>query len=139
MNGGKHGAKAKQNNMPIRRLAIAFSIFLIIVIIIADLGYLRFIFKILNRVPRSDNILHFILIGTLTYLITASLIETFPLRSHTVITIISMAVLGFIFTLEEVSQAPLRTRDASLADLLSNYAGILFFGFLAWRRYRKRL
>lgn len=124
--------------MFVRKLAIAFSIFIVLVIVAADLGYLWFALRFVNRVDNLDKILHFLLIGTLTYLVTASLLETFPKASINWIVLGSILFFLIVFTLEEISQGPIRSRDFSLKDLLANYLGILFFSFLVWMQYRKK-
>lgn len=120
-----------------RKLAILFAGFLILVIVLADLRILNRTLRVVSDVPFLDKVLHFLLIGGLTYLACFGLIETFPSRSPVWIVFLTVAALGFIFTLEEISQGPIRGRDASWADLGANYAGILFFGFLAWMRIRR--
>jgi VanZ family protein len=124
--------------MSVRKLAIAFSIFIVVVIIGADLGYLRWVLWLVNRVDNLDKVLHFLLIGTLTYLVTTSLIQTFPKTNINWIVISSIAFFLFVFTLEEISQGPIRGRDFSLEDLAANYLGILIFGFLAWWIYKNK-
>lgn len=124
--------------MKIKWLAIAFSIFIVFIIIGADLGYLRFALRLVNRVDNLDKFLHFILIGTLTYLVTASLLENFPKVNINWIVLNSILFFLIVFTLEEISQGPIRGRDFSLGDLAANYLGIFTFGFFAWVQYRKK-
>lgn len=124
--------------MKIKWLAVSFSIFVFLIIIGADLGYLRWAMRLVNRVDNLDKVLHFLLIGTLTYLVTASLIETFPKINSNRIVLLSLFFFLSFFTLEEISQAPIRGRDFSLGDLAANYLGILIFGFLVWWRYTKK-
>jgi VanZ family protein len=121
----------------IRRLAITFAIFLGLIILLADLGRLRFLFWILGRFENLDVLLHFVLIGTLTFLVTASLIQTFPTKNLNMIVLASIFFFLIVFTIEEFSQIPIRGRSFSVKDLAANYLGILVFGFLAWWRYRK--
>jgi VanZ family protein len=119
-------------------LAIAFTIFIVVVIVLADLGRLRFLFWILGRFENLDVLLHFVLIGTLTFLVTASLLQTFPNKNLNMIVLASILFFLIVFTIEEVSQLHIRGRSFSVKDLAANYLGILVFGFLAWWKYGRR-
>jgi VanZ family protein len=120
-----------------RYLAVLFAVFLILIIFLADMGFLVSTRHFIDRVPYLDKALHFLLIGGLTYLAAFGLIETFPNRDPNRVIFLVVVAIGIIFTLEEISQKPIRGRDASWADMGANFAGILAFGFLAWRRVRR--
>lgn len=121
-----------------RKLAVLFAAFVIVAIALADLGYLHGALVFVNSVPLLDKLLHFLLMGILTFLVVAALVENFPLRRPTWIIWSVVLSLLAIFTVEEFSQIPIPGRDASLFDLGANYAGILFFGFMAWLRFRQK-
>lgn len=121
-----------------KRLAILFTIFLVSVILLADLGFMRIPMRLLNRIPLGDKIMHFLLIGTLTFLITSSLIQSLRSVDPKWVAIAMGFILAVIFTIEELSQVFFRGRETSLKDLLANYAGILFFGVAAWVLNEKR-
>jgi VanZ family protein len=121
----------------LRVLAIVFAVFLVSLIVLADLGLMRFWMRLINRIPFADKGVHFFLVGTLTFLATASLIEYFSSRDPGRVALASVLFFAFVFTLEEISQGPISGRNASVKDLLANYAGVLVFGFLAWWRGRK--
>lgn len=125
--------------MNIKRLALLFALFLLTIILLADLGFLRPVLFLISRVNYLDKVLHFLLIGTLTFLISSALVETLPSLNPKWVLLSAVFILAAVFTLEEISQGPIRGRDASWADLAANYAGILVFGGLAWLRARKRL
>lgn len=125
--------------MNFKRLAILFAVFLFTIIILADLGYLRSLLYFISSVPNLDKVLHFLLIGTLTYLTALGLIETLPERDPDRVLLFSALTLAVIFTLEEISQGPIRGRTSSWKDLAANYVGILFFSYIAWLRVRKRM
>lgn len=118
-------------------MALAFAIFIIAIIILADLGRLRFIFWIVGRVPYLDKLLHFLLVGVLTFLVSASLMQTLQNKNSNWIAVSCVLFFIITFTIEEISQIPLRRRDFSPQDLIANYLGILVFGFLAWWKYGK--
>lgn len=124
--------------MSVRKLAVLFTIFIIAIIILADLGFLRFALRFIDDFENLDKVLHFLLIGTLTYLISAGFIESFPNRNLNSLVFGTMFFLFVFFTIEEISQGPIRGRSFSLIDLAANYLGILVFGFFAWQKYRKK-
>lgn len=125
--------------MNIKWLAFLFALFILAIIVSADLGFLRPVLFLVSRVDYLDKVLHFLLIGTLTFLVSSALIETLPSLNPKWVLLSAIFILAVVFTLEEISQGPIRGRDASWADLAANYAGILVFGGLAWLRVRKRL
>lgn len=122
-----------------KKLTILFAAFLLSIIVLADLGRLRRLLSIMNRIPYGDKVLHFLLIGTLTYLVATTLVQALPNRDPKLLVLISGFILAVIFTIEEISQGPIPGRDASLKDLLANYAGIAFFGFFSWLSNRRRI
>lgn len=123
--------------MKIKWVAIAFAVFIAFVILFADLGLLRPIFWLINDIENLDVLLHFILIGTLSFLLVAGVIESFPNRNVNWLALVVMGLLILFFTIEELSQGPIRGRNFSLKDLFANYAGIILFGSLAWVKFRK--
>ena len=124
--------------MNIKRLAFFFALFILTIILLADLGFLRPVLFLVSRVDYLDKILHFLLIGTLTFLVSSALVEALPSLNPKWVLLSAVFILAVVFTLEEISQGPIRGRDASWEDLAANYAGILVFGGLAWLRVRKR-
>jgi len=121
-----------------RSIAIIFAVFLFGLIILADLGYLRFLLRIVSRIEYLDKVLHFLLVGTLAFLSSLALIETLPDQNPRWLLLIVIGAMMVIFTIEEALQGPIRGREASLNDLAANYAGILFFGVMAWMYNKKR-
>ena len=113
-------------------LTALFALFIILVIVFADLGYLGGPIRALASFPNGDKVGHFLLIGVLSFLVILSSIQSFPARNPLLVTIITGLILALLFTVEEASQGPLNNRDASLTDLAANYAGILVFGSSAW-------
>lgn len=119
-------------------LAVLFSLFLCVIIALADLGFLGGPLRALHRIPYGDKIGHFSLVGILAFLVITSLIQTLPARDPNWVAFSTAFILAVIFTIEEASQGPIRGRDASWKDLFANYAGIVFFGLIAWHLNRKR-
>ncbi len=124
--------------MAMTKLAFLYTAFLILVIALADLGFLRAPMRHLNMVPHGDKLMHFLLIGILAFLIVGSAIQSLPSMNPKRVALIAGLVIALVFTVEEYSQNFYRGRNASWKDLLANYAGILFFGFVAWAYDKKR-
>lgn len=113
-----------------KRLAILFALFIVLIILAADLGVGSSFFALVNQIPGADKSGHFILIGLLAFFVIWSVMETYPTSSRSA-WIKGMLALAAIVTLEECSQVFLRFRGFSLIDLVFDYLGILFFGCLA--------
>jgi hypothetical protein len=108
-----------------------FLLFLIVLIISVDLGKLGFLVLLEDSIPFGDKLTHFFLIGILSYLVNRTVLELVPGKSRKRISMIFTLSLMAIFTLEEFSQLFIPDRNASLADLAANYAGILIFALFA--------
>lgn len=120
-----------------RLLAVGFALFLVFIILIADLGLLNDFFLFINRLPYADTLGHFILLGLLSLLVSLGFSNTRLQGSGPALLKSSLLIAGLI-TLEEFSQLFLANRRFSLLDLSANYAGIWLFGELG-ALMRKRL
>jgi hypothetical protein len=118
-------------------VTVLFSLFLVTLIVFANMGKLDFLVWVMNRIPLGDKAAHFFLIGFLSFLVNRTAMQLLPGQNLKRISIIFTLFLLAIFTLEEISQAPIANRDASLADLLTNYLGIITFALFAYQ-IRKR-
>jgi len=118
-------------------VTVLFSLFLVTLIVFANMGKLDFLVWVMNRIPLGDKAAHFFLIGFLSFLVNRTAMQLLPGKNLKRISIIFTLFLLAIFTLEEISQAPIANRDASLADLLTNYIGIITFALFAYQ-IRKR-
>ena len=127
-----------RNPLFIKTAAIIFSIFILCVIVFADLGYLRRPLYLMHKIPYGDKLGHFVLIGTLACLVIASAIQTRPDWNPNMTAIISALILAVIFSVEEASQVFFQDRHAGWKDLVANYAGIIAFGLFAWYTHKKR-
>jgi len=104
--------------------ALAFFIFLLAVAYWADSGTMPAPLKFVSALPNGDRVGHFVLYGTLAYLVSAA----FPSRRVRVGG--WQLPLGVVFaaamaTLEEISQIFIPARTADLVDLAAGYLGIL--------------
>lgn len=113
-----------------RLFTFLFSILLILIVFLADLGYLTDFFAFFeNKVSCADKVGHFFLFGSLTFcinlLLKARRIEVFSFSVF-----LGSILMGAIMTVEECSQIFIASRHFEWLDLLSNYAGIISFSFL---------
>ena len=144
MSGGKP-ARKRRNNFEIvcaalsvwrgtlfmmKYAAVLFTIFIILVIILADrglLGSLHFIYDF----PYGDKAGHFILYGLLNFFITLasmrSLLRFDPKRVALSIGLILALLIGA----EEYSQKFFANRTFDLIDLLASYIGLVVGGWVA--------
>ncbi len=111
-------------------LAILFALFIILIIILADTGNLG-ILTLINRIPFTDKVGHFVLYGILALLVNLSLFQSLPSRSRIWIAVVSGLILALLIGLEEFSQRNFPTRTFSLGDLSASYLGVIFFSWLA--------
>ena len=111
-------------------LAFFFTLFIILIIILADLGQLGFL-KILNQIPYFDKIGHFVLYGILTLLLDLSLTRALPNPNRKLIILRIASILALLIGLEEYSQQFFAKRTFDLVDLTFSYLGVIFFSWLA--------
>jgi hypothetical protein len=107
-------------------ITILFSLFILLIIVFADLGMLD-ILGFVNRIPFGDKIGHFLLYGILTLLIDLTLFRSFPSRNPKLIALSSGLILALLIGIEEYSQQFFANRTFSLADLAASYLGVIFF------------
>jgi VanZ family protein len=107
-----------------------FILFVIGVVLVADVGLGSTLFVFLDHVPGGDKTGHFVLIGMVSFLVNMSL-SAARTRVFSVHVLKGSLIVAVIVTLEEFSQLFLRNRGFSLIDLAADYAGIILFGQLA--------
>ena len=108
----------------------AWLVFISAVIFCADRHWLTPVYRFITAYPGSDKAGHFVLIGGMAFLLNLSL----DLRSVRLLGwgwLLGGVVVGVACTLEEVSQIWIPGRTFDLLDLAGDYAGIVFFGWLA--------
>lgn len=118
-------------------LAILFGLFILTVVILADLGKLGFL-SVVYDIPYGDKMGHFTLFGILTLLIDLSLFRSSaPQTSSTVIrsrkrvAVIVGLILALAIAAEEFSQRYFSNRTSDLIDLTASYLGVIVFSWLA--------
>jgi polysaccharide biosynthesis protein VpsQ len=117
-------------------LTILFTLFIILIIVLADADRLGLL-KLVNRLPLGDKAGHFILYGILALLINLTCFRSLPSQSRTWIAVTSGLVLGLLIGMEEYSQRYFSSRTFSLSDLSASYLGVIFFSWLAIRTRNK--
>lgn len=113
-----------------KRLAFLFSLFILGIILLADLGMLGFL-GVLNRIPYGDKVGHFLLYGVLTLLIDLALLRSRPDLHRSLISIRVALILALLIGLEEYSQQFFAKRSFDLVDLFFSYLGVAFFSWVA--------
>jgi polysaccharide biosynthesis protein VpsQ len=113
-------------------LTFFFTLFIILIIILADAGKLG-IFRVINQIPLGDKAGHFILYGILTLLLDLTFIRSLPNRNPKLIVVFMGLVLILIIGIEEYSQQFFAKRTYDLVDLAFSYLGVIFF---SWRALR---
>lgn len=114
-----------------------FALFIIVVIVFADLGWGNQYFILIRKIPNGDKIGHFFLVGILAFFVNLSL-SCKTIQFHSVSMFKGSLILGILFTLEEISQLFVSNRTFSFLDLFFDYLGIVCFGNLAYLIYVKR-
>jgi VanZ family protein len=118
-------------------LTLAFILFLLLIVIVADVGLGGTLFAFLDRVPGGDKTGHFLLMGTLALLVNLSL-SAARITAFGAQWLKGSLIVAALVTMEEFSQLGLQWRGFSLIDLAADYAGILLFGWLAARIVARR-
>lgn len=113
-----------------KRLAILFSLFIIAIIVLADIAQLG-ILGWLNRIPFGDKIGHFTLYGILTLLLDLALFRSLPHLDRRLLSLRIALLLILLIGLEEFSQQYFPNRSFDLVDLAFSYLGVIFFSWLA--------
>ena len=117
-------SRPKINGSLIKWFVLCFIIFVIAIVVMADLGKMPGFLANLYNFPNGDKVGHFFLMGTLGLLVDLAVVANsarIPVRRLLIAAISIMAVVG----LEEASQALFGTRHADWLDLASSWAGIL--------------
>lgn len=116
--------------------AVLFTIFIILVIILADrglLGPLHFIYDF----PYGDKAGHFILYGLLAFFITLASIRSFLRLDPKRVALSIGLILALLIGAEEYSQKFFANRTFDLIDLLASYIGLIVGGWAALKQARK--
>jgi VanZ family protein len=124
-----------ERTVGVKRLAVCCALFILGVIVLADLGMLG-ILKFLNGIPYADKAGHFLLYGILALLINLALFRMYPGLSPNLLAFRSALTLILFIGLEEFSQHYFPNRSFDLLDLTFSYLGVFFFSVLALKLKR---
>lgn len=111
-------------------LAFSFGLFIVCIIILADLGMLD-ILGFVNRIPNGDKAGHFILYGVLAFLIDLALFRSHRHLSRKLLVLRVASILILLIGLEEYSQQFFSKRTPDWVDLTFSYLGVAFFSWMA--------
>ena len=121
----------------ITKIALAaFLAFLGFLVYSADQGRWPEVLSFYKEMPCGDKVGHFLLMGTLAFLVTRVLEKKSFLVGRFRVPF-GAAVVFLVVCLEEISQIFIPGRTFSFLDLSADLLGILVFGWLA-SRYPKR-
>ncbi len=113
-----------------KRWAIFFGLFLVIIVILADTRHLGDLGVIYNF-PYGDKVGHFVLFGLLSLAVNLSVFEARPNTDRKRLAIVTSLILAFLIGLEEISQIWFPTRTADIFDWLASCFGVALFAWLA--------
>ena len=112
-------------------LAILFTLFILLVIVLADAGILAHYVGFIYEFPFGDKAGHFILYGILTLLLDLALFRARPNKDRKRLVLQCGLVLALLIGLEEFSQQYFSSRSFDLVDLTFSYLGVLAFSWVA--------
>ncbi len=113
-----------------KRWAIFFGLFLVIIVVLADTRHLGDLGAIYNF-PYGDKVGHFILFGLLSLAVNLSVFEARPNLDRNRLAVIVSLLLALVIGLEEISQRFFPTRTADIFDWLASCSGVASFAWLA--------
>lgn len=119
-----------------RWAAVAWLILVMVIIFCADRRLLQPLFLYVNNHSGLDKLGHFVLIGGMALFLNLALglRETRWLGRRW---LLGSLIVGVVCVFEEISQFWFPSRSFDLLDLASDFAGILFFGWLARMVFRR--
>ncbi len=113
--------------------SVVFFIFIVVIVILADLGNLPPSIRALYRFPNGDKVGHFILFGLLNFFLTRAFAYPVDVRPRKRVTVSISMILAFFLALEEWSQQFLSSRTFDLLDLLAGCLGLTIGGWASWK------
>ena len=112
-------------------LAVLFTLFILLIIVMADLGVLAQYLGFLYRFPFGDKVGHFVLYGILAFLLNLALFRSVLAQSRSAVAVRCGLILALLIGLEEFSQQYFANRTFDLVDLAFSYLGVIGFSWLA--------
>jgi VanZ family protein len=115
----------------VKWLASLFTVFIILIIVLADAGLLARYVGFVYAFPWGDKAGHFILYGTLALFLNLTLFRSRPDQSRHLLAAKLGFTLAVLIGLEEFSQQYFSNRTFELVDLSFSYMGLLCFSWVA--------
>jgi len=115
-------------------LTILFALFIILVIVLADMGRLSILGSLTSH--NLDKAGHFILYGIMTLLLDLTFFRSLPHLSRKLILVRVGLIFAVLIGLEEFSQRYFANRTFDLIDLTFSYLGVICFSWVALRVHR---
>jgi len=119
-------------------IAALFTIFIIVVIVLADRDAIPPFIKDLYDFENGDKFGHFILYGLLNFFVTLAIIRALPNRTSSRVALSVGLILALIVAAEEFSQQFFSARTFDLIDLHASFVGLLVGGWTAWQIKKRR-
>ena len=118
--------------MSLRKMTLLYMAFLLLVIVAADSGWARPVFRAVQKTAAGDKFFHFLLFGLLAFMCGVSFEQNPKVIQG--VSILPSSVFIFLFVvIEEASQIFLVNRSADIWDLVADVIGITLFDYLARR------
>jgi hypothetical protein len=130
------GSQTRPSFLTMKYIAILFTLFIVLIIVLADAGRLS-ILAFINSIPYADKVGHFVLYGILTLLVDLTVLGGRLKTTPKLIVIQWGLILALLIGLEEFSQRYFQSRHSDIVDLTASYAGVIFFSWLALRINKK--
>ena len=111
-------------------IAIIFSIFIVTIVVLADLDKLGPLHRIYDF-PYGDKVGHVVLFGSLNYFITRAFLSSSHVQNRKKPALAVGLVLALIIAAEEWSQQYFSARTFDLLDLSASYLGLVVGGWMA--------
>ncbi len=117
-------------------LAILLSIFIVVVIILADKNAIPPFIRVLYDFQNGDKLGHILLFGLLSLILNLTFLRTLPNRDPKRVALSVSLILALAITAEEYSQQYFTARTFDMVDLTASSLGLVIGALLAWN-YRK--
>jgi VanZ family protein len=114
-------------------IAALFTVFILLIIILADRGQLGPI-SYLYDFPYGDKVGHFVLFGLLDFFITLTCLRALPLQRPKLVALSIGLILALLIGAEEYSQKFFEKRTFDLVDLTASYIGLIVGGWVAYKK-----
>ena len=119
---------------PVNLMTGAYLLFLCAVSLTANSYLGKVLYPFLKLIPDSDKIIHFTLVGILTFVLNLNF-KNKKIRFLSNKWLLGSLIAFGVVTLEEFSQLFLEHRSFTIADLFANYCGILIFEKLSLMKF----